>query len=719
MNRLNHRLKKMLLLMTTGLLSGCFESTTTSSSTTSPIPKETTPLKHTKESFPLPEGVTEIRSAFSEADTKDWGNAQNWTSSFYKDGESVGYDFSHKFVPCRAQKPDLPTRISIDNGTCFVNENVELSGLEMTKNTRLTIPEGVAVKSIAKFDMLAVTLDGGGDFCGMGKTANVSCTGNVTLNKFHAPEVSWYGMDASFEVNQAKLHSLGVKKAYVKERLDVSDIYFNDKMDISIHRLHITRSDRDSACLTFCTLTRPLKIDHLSFDPGTRIEIRKKDERYIYNSAMWQPLRLTGTLDVTHMNPVLAASFNYHGIIGEKIPVIIAEKGVIGDPNILRRHRRCVVSGYFSDFNKEFMKSYGYEGTSRLLWVDGTQLYWQRSASPWMGGQGFLLSHDDNFMKLAQSNPRTTSYGTLLGIGDAKMKHAWQICEALSAQSKHIHDHATEAGIERYLEVLITSDAKDRIHKLLALVDIQPYLDEHNMLSEGGEQAVIDSLGYFNATVSDGYCGLVTMTHSFMSATETNIGLSINTPIYKISGAFHQTYAAAQSPWTVGIEYRSKLSSGMCGVIRTVGDGIDMHPASAQLKGGIGYMLSPIAHLTVFAGSKGVFGHEGTKTTYDKALPLTTLYSVETGIEWSAYVSGHVVRVGCDISYRPNQDVAVHIAGLEATVDGLSLESSFVFKGMLGYAYNSITGIQWQGDMSVTTGERFGISARIGLNLER
>lgn len=74
--------------MTSGLLSGCFESPTSPTSTSSPIPKETTPLKHTtREPFKLPDGVTEIRSAFSEADTKDWGNAQNWTSSFYKDGE--------------------------------------------------------------------------------------------------------------------------------------------------------------------------------------------------------------------------------------------------------------------------------------------------------------------------------------------------------------------------------------------------------------------------------------------------------------------------------------------------------------------------------------------------------------------------------------------------------------------------------------------------------
>ena len=79
-------------------------------------------------------------------------------------------------------------------------------------------------------------------------------------------------------------------------------------MDISIHRLHIMRSEKDSARLTFCTRAHPLNIDHLSFDPGTRVETRKKDESLVYKSATWQPIRLTGTLDVTHMNPVRAAS---------------------------------------------------------------------------------------------------------------------------------------------------------------------------------------------------------------------------------------------------------------------------------------------------------------------------------------------------------------------------------------------------------------------------
>ena len=715
MNKKNHTLKKMLLLITTGMLSGCFESP--SSPASSSAPSDIKPLKHTtSEPFKLPEGVTEIQSAFSESDTKDWGNAQNWTSEFYKNGEDAGYDLLHKFVPCRAQKPDLPTRITIYEGTCFVNESVELNGLEMSWNTRLTIPEGVVVKSIAIFDPHKVTIDGGGDFYATGKSSS-SCTGNVTLNKFHAPEVTWCGMEASFVVNQAKLHSLNVKKAYVKERLDVSDIYFSDTMDISIHRLHITRSERDSACLTFCTRTRPLNIEHLSFDLGTRIEAYRKDERYVYNSATWQPTRLTGTLDVTHMNPVRAASFEPEGAIGEMIPVIIAEKGIVGDPNILRRHRRCVVSGYFSDFNKEYMNSfaYDYQGTTSLMWVDGTQLYWQRTIKPWLGGKHFLFESDHTFMKLARAQ-RSES---LLGINDTTMKQVEQICNALNTQGKYIHDHATEAGIERYLEVLITPNAKDRVHKLLALADIQPHLNEHNVLSETGEQAVIDSFGYFNSPVTEGYYGLTTVNPSCMSPTATNIGLSLNTQTYKMSGAFHQTHATAQSPWTLGVEYRSKLSSGICGVLRTVGDGIDTHPLSAQLKGGIGYTLSPISNITVFAGTKGLLGNTGTETTHSKALPTSTIYSLDTGIEWSTCLEGHGVRVGGDISYRPNQTVAVRIADLGATVDGLTLESSYTFKGRVGYTYTSINGIQWVGDLSLTIGDRIGISAKVGVNLER
>lgn len=253
------------------------------------------------------------------------------------------------------------------------------------------------------------------------------------LNTFHAPEVRWVGLDAAFEVNKATLHYLGSDKIYVKDRLDVSDISFTDTMDVSIHRLHITQSNDKFARLIFCNITLPLNIDHLSFDAGTRIETRKNGESYVFNSATWHPIRLTGTLDVTHMNPVLMVSFSHQGTIGEKIPVIIPEKGIVGDPNIMRRHRRCVVSGYFTDFNKEYMGLYTYQGTYNLMWLDDTQVYWQRTATPGIGSKNFLLLNDINFMKLARDNPNK-AYETLLGIDEAELNQMQQLCEALWVQ---------------------------------------------------------------------------------------------------------------------------------------------------------------------------------------------------------------------------------------------------------------------------------------------
>lgn len=122
------------------MLSGCFESPSSPSS----LPPEKKPLKQTSsEIFTLPDGVTDIHSAFSEAKTSDCGDDQNWTSDFYKNGESVGYDLAHKFVPCRTPKPHIPTHITIHTGTCFLNERVDISGLKMSWHTRLTIQEVV------------------------------------------------------------------------------------------------------------------------------------------------------------------------------------------------------------------------------------------------------------------------------------------------------------------------------------------------------------------------------------------------------------------------------------------------------------------------------------------------------------------------------------------------------------------------------------------------
>jgi hypothetical protein len=60
----------MLLLITIGMISGCFENPSFPAS--SPSSSDIKPLKQTtSESFKLPDVITETRSAFSEPDTKD------------------------------------------------------------------------------------------------------------------------------------------------------------------------------------------------------------------------------------------------------------------------------------------------------------------------------------------------------------------------------------------------------------------------------------------------------------------------------------------------------------------------------------------------------------------------------------------------------------------------------------------------------------------------
>jgi formylmethanofuran:tetrahydromethanopterin formyltransferase len=81
--------------------------------------------------------------------------------------------------------------------------------------------------------------------------------------------------------------------------------------------------------------------------------------------------------------------------------------------------------------------------------------------------------YKDNFNK---------SVAGLLNISEHELKKMRQICKAVVSQKKHIYDHASEAGIERFLDIQITPKAAERVRKLLALVDIQPYLNDWNEL---------------------------------------------------------------------------------------------------------------------------------------------------------------------------------------------------------------------------------------------
>jgi hypothetical protein len=73
---------------------------------------------------------------------------------------------------------------------CFVNESVNISGLEMSKNTRLTIPVGVSVKIIASFYLHNVTIDDGGDFYASGGGDDCSNSLDAALQRWNRGEGS-------------------------------------------------------------------------------------------------------------------------------------------------------------------------------------------------------------------------------------------------------------------------------------------------------------------------------------------------------------------------------------------------------------------------------------------------------------------------------------------------------------------------------------------------
>lgn len=261
-------------MVTTGILGGCFESP---SSTTAPTSqRDIRPLNNkTTASGTLPDGVTEIHAAFIERAPKDWGDSNNWTSQFLKNGELIHSSSSSSFVPCRGAKLQLPTHITIHSGTCFVNESVEISGLDMSSESRMTIPAGVTVTILGEVQSSGeegISIDGGGDLYVAGESHGWRA--NAHLNKLHAPKVHWGAQNAIFEVNQAALYALKAHKINVKDRINVGSVFMDETKDLTINHLHITKGYKSSVQgnLFLGKTSRPLNIECLSFDPGTVVQ---------------------------------------------------------------------------------------------------------------------------------------------------------------------------------------------------------------------------------------------------------------------------------------------------------------------------------------------------------------------------------------------------------------------------------------------------------------
>ncbi len=208
-----------------------------------------------------------------------------------------------------------------------------------------------------------------------------------------------------------------------------------------------------------------------------------------------------------------------------------------------------------------------------------------------------------------------------------------------------------------------TPDAADRVRKLLALVDIKPYLNERDELSELGVQSVVDAFAHLSFIPTERK-GLCVLKRRNSSPTSTLYGMAFHGGRYSLSGAFYQTHGIINAPWVMGLECRTHLQPGVCGMFRTISEGALDHPLTLHAKCGLGYMLNSISQLTVFTGGRGVLGNTRTDCKGNMACPMSTVWAMDTGVEWSARVGAHELRVGGEFVYRPAQSTPVRITDL-------------------------------------------------------
>lgn len=738
-------LKNSVLVLSSLGLQGCFESTPTST-TQQPntSSKKSTPLSNVSNvNFRIPEGTTCIISSYEQRETNNWSDARNWRSGFYKNGDLLACG-DYNYVPCMQKKPYLPHTITI-SGECFVNDSVDVKSLSLRENATLIIPQGICFLSDEKLNLCwgSLIIDGVLKvpfFETMGRSKSIPSdlilSGEGTLEltdsltysahvkgtittanllmpgiKLSPPRSSNMSERLHLNIANGCFSDLYASTIRVSNRLDVTTLYirkgYND--NLSVNHLNIRKGGE----ITLESLSSPLQVQKLSFEPHAKISIRAEKVGLISD---WKPESITGVLDATNMRVWHYPEFkqlepNGSGqIIGGRVDLLIAEQGVIGTSAWLKEQNRRTIAGITNPRNSEQFPS----GSTRyLLRTDDRALY----ATALTGAGTSLFSNDHTLQRLKHENPNT-SHHEHLGLNYEQYRELNKICEALCRQAESIYENATDAGIERYLDIQLTADIKERARKVLGLIDISKYLDQQNDVNQAGLQAVSDIFAKARVTRSSFDCGLsiVEMPASCSHVAE-DVGVAFNGTDTSVTLAFHNSRERNELP-LLGLELNKRINVTTDWLFQSVGSNLHESNRSFTTGCGVVYKATPALHLSAVAGGS-YYGGAVDSLRSDEATPISSLVSMRTDLKLLWNVDVHQFKAGFSMEYLPSQITNVKMLDFGITFDKITISDRWNKTAQLGYASAISKGAMLSGNLQFNFGAAHTLSGNIGVELNR
>lgn len=746
---LKNKLQNSALIVLSVAVQGCFESASPPSAPpptqqpSTPSQKPTPLSKVSNVNFRIPEGTTRIISSYEQRETNNWSDARNWRSGFYGNGDLLACG-DYNYVPCLQKEHYIPHSISIE-GECFVNDSVDFESLSLRDNSTLVIPKGVCVKistglggprgkhiidgvlQVPCIDMLGgseATFSGVGTFETTDKTgSSIHLGGTITVSNLMLPGLRVSPISV-LKANE-KLHlniqngcfsHLLVDSICVSNRLDIGFMLIkkghND--DLRVNHLNV----RETGMIIFGRRSPPYNIQKLSFEPKSRIcfEFLLSNSDNFDESGQWIPRRITGILDATNLRVAFYPEFKVlepkggGKVIGGRVDLLIAEQGVIGISDWLNEQNRRTIAGITNPRNSEQFPS---GSTHYLLRTDDRALY----ATALTGAGISLFSGDHTFQRLKNDHPNA-DHNEHLGLNRAQYRELNKICDALFSQAESIYENATAAGIERYLDIQLTVDLKERAQKVLGLIDITKYLDQRNDVTQEGLQAISDIFAKARLTSSPFGQGITVVEIPLHGlASSRSGGIVFRGTDTRITLALHNSSERHSLPIS-GLELNNRISAKWGGLFQCVGSNINEPNRSFTLSVGTLYKATPNMELSAVVGGS-YFGSTVDSLRADEATPRSSMMSLRSELHLLWKMGDHNVNSGLSVDYLPIQTVTVNIPDFGIAVNDIKIVDKWNATMRLGYAYSIAEGAALNGNIQLNLGDSQALSGNIGVAINR
>lgn len=294
-----------------------------------------------------------------------------------------------------------------------------------------------------------------------------------------------------------------------------------------------------------------------------------------------------------------------------------------------------------------------------------------------------------------------------------------KVCDALSSQAESIYKNATDAGIERYLDIQLTEDLKERAQKVLGLIDITKYLDQRNDVNQIGLQAVSDIFAKARIASSLQRYGMsIVEMPGWGSSSPDGMGVALNSTDTCITLALHNSNEPGHSLQIVGLELNNRISTKWAGVFQCVGRNIHEPNRSFTMSGGALYKATPTMQISAVVGGS-YFGGAVDNLRADEATPTSPMGSLRSELQLLWNIQAHQFNGGISVEYLPSQRIDIKMDDFGITFDQITLSEKWSGKIHLEYVCALSNEVTLSGKLHFNLGHTHSLSGNIGVAFNR